>query len=378
MLSLWLSHITGMALFEARLFRAGAAVIAAGLGVLALMPVWIRFLRRMDATSDFSGQSHQNPPPIMGGLLLVFVVLVCSLAFAMPNVQVLAILAILASYAAVGAVDDIAKIRMKRMVRTGKASKAQWMEKADGISARLRLFFYFGFSLLVCWAAYAAVLHLQEGTIAIPFVKPSLFQIHLPGWAFVLFMSFVVTATANGANFTDGLDSLVSVPLITSALFTGVVAWICGNAIWSHYLLLPHLPGVDELFIVAGAMIGALGAYLWFNSPPAEIYMGDAGSIGFGGAIGMMFVFVKAELFLLVVGFVFLAEALSVALQIGWFKITKGKRLFRMAPIHHHFQKQFEDTYRRRTDANSKIIWRFHLVSIFCLILGFLIFFKVR
>jgi phospho-N-acetylmuramoyl-pentapeptide-transferase len=106
--------------------------------------------------------------------------------------------------------------------------------------------------------------------------------------------------------------------------------------------------------------------------------MGDAGSIGFGGAIGMMFVFVKAELFLLVVGFVFLAEALSVALQIGWFKMSGGKRLFRMAPIHHHFQKTFEGTSRRRMDTNSKIIWRFHLVSVFCLVLGFLLFFKVR
>ena len=378
MLSIWLSQLTGMALFEGRLFRAGAAVLASGLGVMILMPLWISFLRRMDATSDFSGQAHQNPPPIMGGLLLVFVVLVCSLLFALPNMQVLAILAILASYAAVGGLDDLAKIRMKRRVRTGKASRQQWMEKADGISARLRLALYFGFSLLVCWGAYEMVPHLQEGTIALPFVKPSLFQLHLPGWAFVLFMSFVVAATANGANFTDGLDSLVSVPLITCALFTGAVAWISGNAIWSDYLLIPNLPGVDELFIVAGAMIGALGAYLWYNSPPAEIYMGDAGSIGFGGAIGMMFVFVKAEMFLLVVGFVFLAEALSVALQIGWFKISGGKRLFRMAPIHHHFQKQLEATYRRRTDVNSKIIWRFHLVSIFALVLGFLLFFKVR
>jgi len=150
MISLWLSHLTGLALFEGRLFRAGAAVIFSGIGVFFLMPGWIRFLRRMDATSDFSGLSYQNPPPIMGGLLLVFVVLVSSLIFAIPNVQVLAILAILASYAAVGGIDDLAKIRMKRRVRTGKASREQWMEKADGISARLRLAFYFGFSLLVC------------------------------------------------------------------------------------------------------------------------------------------------------------------------------------------------------------------------------------
>ena len=378
MLSLWLAQLTGLALFQGRLFRAGAAALTASALVLVLMPMWIRFLRRMDATSDFDGQSHLKPPPIMGGLLLVGVVLVVALMFALPNVQVLAILAILASYAAVGAIDDIAKIRTKRRIRMGKASKAQWMEKADGISARLRLVLYFGFSLVVAWAAYKFVPHLQSATVAIPFVKPSLFQLHLPGWAFVVFMSFVVAATANGANFTDGLDSLVSVPLITSALFTGVVAYICGNAIWSHYLLVPHLPGVDELLIVSGAMAGALMAYLWFNAPPAEIYMGDSGSIGFGGAIGMMFVFTKTELFLLVVGFVFLAEALSVALQIGWFKATGGKRLFRMAPIHHHFQKQFEGLYRRRADTNSKIVWRFHLVSLFMLILGLILFFKVR
>jgi phospho-N-acetylmuramoyl-pentapeptide-transferase len=378
MLSIWLHHATHLALFDGRLFRAGAAAIAASTLVFLLMPWWIRFLHRMDATSDFAGTTHASPPPIMGGLLLVAVVLVVSLLFAIPNIQVLAILGILATYAAVGALDDFAKIRTKRRIRLGKASKQNWMDKADGISARLRLALYFGISLLVSWAAFRYVPHLQAATIAIPFVKPSLFQLHLPGWGFVLFMSFVVTATANGANFTDGLDSLVSVPLVTSALFTGTVAYICGNAVWSHYLLLPHLPGVDELLVVAGAMSGALMAYLWYNSPPAEIYMGDSGSIGFGGAIGMMYVFSKAELFLLVVGFVFLAEALSVALQIGWFKASGGKRLFRMAPVHHHFQKVLEDKYRRRTDANSKIIWRFHLVSLFMLLVGLVIFFKVR
>ena len=378
MLSLWLHHATHLALFDGRLFRAGAAAIAASTLVFLLMPVWIRFLHRMDATSDFGAASLPAPPPIMGGLLLVIVVLVVSLLFAIPNIQVLAILGILASYATVGAIDDFAKIRTKRLIRLGKASKQQWMDKADGISARLRLALYFGLSLLVSWAAFHYVPHLQSATIAIPFIKPSVYQLHLSSWAFVLFMSFVVAATANGANFTDGLDSLVSVPLVTSALFTGTVAYISGNAVWSHYLLLPHLPGVDELLVVAGAMSGALVAYLWYNSPPAEIYMGDSGSIGFGGAIGMMYVFTKAELFLLVVGFVFLAEALSVALQIGWFKATGGKRLFRMAPVHHHFQKVLEDKYRRRTDANSKIIWRFHLVSLFMLLVGLVLFFKVR
>lgn len=378
MISHLLWQLTGYALFEGRLFRAGMATIVAALAVFFAMPGYIRLLKRLDFTSDFDETRKFPTAPIMGGAPLVVVVLFVSLAFALPVIPVLAILAILVSYAAVGAVDDIAKIRSKRLIALGKISKADYMAKADGISARLRLFLYFAFSLVVAAAVQHFVPHLHEGHIAIPFVKPSHFMLTLPGWAFVLFMSFIVTATANGVNFTDGLDTLVSIPLITSAFFTGVVAYICGNAIWSNYLLLPHLPQVDELFIVAGAMIGALGAYLWYNSPPAEIYMGDTGSIGFGGAIGMMFIFVKAELFLLIVGAVFFAEALSVALQIGYFRATKGKRLFRMAPIHHHFQIGLKETYRRKGDINSKILWRFHLVSLFALIVALVLFFKVR
>lgn len=378
MISHLLWQLTGYALFEGRLFRAGMATIVAALAVFFAMPGYIRLLKRLDFTSDFDETRKFPTAPIMGGAPLVVVVLLVSLAFALPVIPVLAILAILVSYAAVGAVDDIAKIRSKRLIAQGKISKADYMAKADGISARLRLFLYFTFSLVVAAAVQHWVPHLREGHLAIPFVKPSLFMLNLPGWAFVLLMSFIVTATANGVNFTDGLDTLVSIPLITSAFFTGVVAYICGNAIWSNYLLLPHLPQVDELFIVSGAMIGALGAYLWYNSPPAEIYMGDTGSIGFGGAIGMMFIFVKAELFLLIVGAVFFAEALSVALQIGYFRATKGKRLFRMAPIHHHFQIGLKETYRRKGDINSKILWRFHLVSLFALIVALVLFFKVR
>ncbi|HLP43242.1 MAG TPA: phospho-N-acetylmuramoyl-pentapeptide-transferase, partial [Fibrobacteria bacterium] len=175
------------------------------------------------------------------------------------------------------------------------------------------------------------------------------------------------------------------VPLITTALFAGVVAYISGNAILSKYFLIPYIPGGDELFPICAAMVGALLAYLWYNAPPAEIYMGDGGSIGLGGAIGMMFVLLKIELFLPIVGVVFLAEALSVLLQISGFKITKrlskdgaGRRLFLRAPLHHHYQMKWKDRYDAGQALNSKIIWRFHLVSVLALIVGCLIFFKVR
>ncbi len=377
MISIWLWRLTGLAIFEGRLFRTGAAAILAALAVFFIMPPYIRLLKKLDFTSDLDDEGIPVAP-IMGGLPLVLTVLVVSLIFALPVIPVIAILVILASYAAVGMVDDIAKIRSKRLIAQGKLKRADYMAKADGISIKVRLFLYFALSLVVAYAVHRFVPHLREGHLAIPFIKPSVYVLDLPGWAFVLFMSFVVAATANGVNFTDGLDSLVTVPIITCAFFAGVVAYICGNAIWSHYLFLPHLPQVDELFIVAGAMIGALGAYLWYNCPPASIYMGDTGSIGFGGAIGMMFIFVKAELFLLVVGVVFFAEAISVAVQIGYFHATGGKRFFRMAPIHHHFQIGLKETYRRRGDINSKIVWRFHLVSLFALIVGLVLFFKVR
>ena len=225
----------------------------------------------------------------------------------------------------------------------------------------------------------------MTGYLTIPFVKPSIWYPYLPNWAFIILICFVITSTANGANFTDGLDTLVSVPIITTATFVGGVAYVSGNAVFSEYFLIPHLPGVDELFPICTAMVGSLLAYLWFNSPPAEIYMGDGGSIGLGGAIGMMFVLIKAPLFLPVVGFIFLAEAISVLLQITGFKLTRkfskdkrGRRLFLRAPIHDHFKLKLKDKYPVASELNSKVIWRFHLVSILGLLLGTLIFFKVR
>ncbi len=383
MLAELLYEITGYSLFHGRLFRAGAASITSILLVFIFMPILLRWAQKVNASSDFT-EEKSSAPPILGGILLVPVVLFSTLCFTIVNSYVLSILVIMVAFFSIGAVDDFAKIWTKRKIMEGKEEKKSYQDKADGISARLRLSLYFFFSLIVAIFAYKFIPGMN-GHISLPFIKPDVWYPYLPNWAFIILICLVITSTANGANFTDGLDSLVSIPLMTTALFVGVVAYISGNTVFSKYFLIPYLPGVDELFPLCAAMIGALAAYLWFNSPPAQVYMGDSGSIGFGGAIGMMFVLIKAEFFMPIVGFVFLMEALSVFFQIGWFKITKnlradkqGQRLFLRAPLHHHFQMLWKHQYPNAKELNSKIVWRFHLVSLFALVLGSLIFFKIR
>ena len=386
MLCHWLYQTTNIDLFDGRLFRAGVAAMLSIILVLFFMPKYIRFLQRLDATSDFDKDGKTKSPPIMGGLLLVIVVEVVSLLVCQMNGYTISTLVILALFSAVGATDDMAKVRAKRLVNQGKLKAAEYMDKADGISSSLRLFlyflFYFLFSFVVAVFCYKFIPELK-GDLTIPFCPIDVFQIHLPNWIFVAFMTFVIAASANGTNFTDGLDSLVSVPILTSMVFVGLVAYVSGNFIFSQYLSVPYLPGCDELFPLATAIAGALLAYLWFNSPPAEIYMGDAGSVGFGAAIGIMFILVQAGLFLPIVCIIIIAEACSVLMQITWFKITKratgtGKRIFLCAPLHHHYQKKWDGRFPSKPLMNSKIVWRMHLVSIFALIFSMVVFFGIR
>ena len=382
MLCEWIYHLTELPLFDSRLFRAGLAAMLSIVLVLSTMPAYIRFLQRSDATSDFDQNSKTKAPPIMGGLLLVIVVVAISLLTCKLNGYTISTLLVLVAFSAVGAIDDIAKVKTKRLIARGEAKAAAYMEKADGISSSVRLGLYFLFSLVIAIFCYKFIPDLR-GNLTVPFVPVDAFQIYLPNWAFIGFMTFVIAATANGTNFTDGLDSLVSVPILSSMIFVGVVAYVCGNFIFSNYLNVPFLPGCDELFPLAMSVAGALLAYLWFNSPPAEIYMGDAGSVGFGACIGIMFILIQAGLFLPIVCAIIIAEACSVLFQIGYFKFTRlrtgtGKRLFLCAPLHHHYQKKWERRFASKPLMNSKIVWRMHLVSIFALIVSFVIFFGIR
>jgi phospho-N-acetylmuramoyl-pentapeptide-transferase len=383
MLTQYLFEATGYPIFDSRLFRAGVAALLAALLVFLTMPSYISFLKRIKATSDFK----ENSPPIMGGLLLVAIVAIVSCLTVIFNGYSIATLAILLLYSAVGGVDDIAKIHKKRLVDEGKLSKKDYEEKADGISSIMRLFLYFLFSFAIAILCYKLIPDLK-GNLYVPFFKTSFWYPYLPNWLFIIFITFVVAASANGTNFTDGIDSLASVPIITGMFFIGAVAYVSGNKDFSNYLHIPHLPGCDELFPIAMASIGALLAYLWYNSPPAEIYMGDAGSIGFGASLGIMFILVQAALFLPIVGIIFLLEAVSVVLQIGHFKLNKAmrgreyaskNRLFLRAPIHHHFQLKWKGRFGdSKPLVNAKIAWRMHLISLFALILGFVVFFGLR
>lgn len=383
MLSELVAEWTGVSLFTFRLFRAGSAALFSAAMIFYFMPIFIRKLQALDATSDFDAEGKKSPP-IMGGMLIVVTVLISTCIFAKPNGYSISIWLILIAYSAIGAIDDFLKVRNKRLVKEGKLDKKDYQDKADGLGVVMRLSLYFAFSLFISVLAYKLIPGLNRH-LTLPFIKPETLYPLLPNWMFILLMCFVTTSTANGANFTDGLDTLVSIPIITTCVFVGAVAYISGNAIFSEYLLIPFQPGVDELLPICSSIIGASVAYLWYNAPPAEIYMGDGGSIGLGGAIGMMFVLVKAELFLPIVGVIFLIEAFSSFAQIGYFKFTKktrsdgqGQRIFLRAPIHDHYRLKWKDNYGSMEAVTSKVVWRFHIISIIALIVGILVFFKVR
>ena len=260
MISHYLSQLFSLNLLSDRFFRAGSAALFSMLFVLFCMPAFIRWVNKRGMISDFTS-AKEKAPPIFGGLILVCSVTLSALIFSRINGYSLSILLILLAYSAVGFVDDYFKVANKKKVDANELSKKSFQDKADGISTLTRLSLYLLFSVLVAVAAYKLIPNLNRH-LQIPFVKPSSFYPLLPNWLYLALMVFVVTAMANGANFTDGIDSLVSVPLITNACFVGLVAYISGNKIFSEYLLLPYIPGVDELLPICAAIAGSLLAYL--------------------------------------------------------------------------------------------------------------------
>lgn len=182
------------------------------------------------------------------------------------------------------------------------------------------------------------------------------------GYFYFIFAFLVISGTSNAVNLTDGLDGLVSVPIALSAFALGIIAYLSGNTIYSSYLHISNIPGSGEIAVFCGALIGSSLGFLWFNAKPADIFMGDVGSLGLGGAIGSIAILIKQEILLLIIGFVFLMEALSVILQVGSYKMRNGKRIFLMAPIHHHFEK--------KGLSETKVVVRFWIISILSTIIG--------
>lgn len=374
----YLYQNTGKYLFYSRLFSTSVASIFSFCMAMVLFQPYIRILKRIHFSSELE-ESYESSQPVMpAGILFLFIITITCLFTARFNSYVISALIVYVFFSCIGAIDDIAKVLNKRRLSRGKITKEDYQYKADGISASFRLSLYILISLGVAIAAYKYIPNIS-GHITVPFLSITRKFPYLPYWFFIPFMTMAIAVMANGVNFTDGFDTLATIPLITCSVFVGVISYISSNKVWSSYLLIPFIPGVEEILPLIGAVIGTLLAFLWFNSPPSSIIMGDSGSVGLGGMVGIMFIFIKAGFYLPILGFIFVLEFVSTVFQICYFKLTH-KRFFLCAPIHHHFQFKMrkKGLYGSELNIKSKIAWRFHIISVVLLIIGTILFLKVR
>jgi phospho-N-acetylmuramoyl-pentapeptide-transferase len=303
-------------------FRAGAASATALLIGLMLGPAFISWLRvrqgKGQPIRSDGPQSHlaKRGTPTMGGLLILTSVSISVLLWMdLRNPYVWACLLVTAGFGLIGFLDDYDKIK--------KAHHA-------GLSGKTRLALEFLIAGVATWLMVRS-----SGTaLHLPFVKETVGDL---GWFYIAFGAFVIVAFGNAVNLTDGLDGLATMPVVIASLAFLLIAYLVGNAKFAAYLGLPHVPHADDLTILLMAMIGACLAFLWFNAPPAAVFMGDTGSLALGGALGAVSVATHHEFVLAIIGGLFVVEALSVVIQVAVYKRT-GKRVFLMAPIHHHFE----------------------------------------
>jgi phospho-N-acetylmuramoyl-pentapeptide-transferase len=303
-------------------FRAGAATATALIIGLVLGPVFIRWLRAKQGKgqpirSD-GPQSHlaKRGTPTMGGLLILISVATSVLLWMdLTNVYVWSCLLVTGGFGLIGFLDDYDKVK--------KAHHA-------GLSGRMRLFLEFAIAGVATWL----MVRLSGTHLYLPFVQGAVVDL---SWLYIIFGAFVIVAFGNAVNLTDGLDGLATMPVIIAAVAFTLIAYLVGNVKYATYLGIPHVPGAGDLTVLLLAVVGAGLAFLWFNAPPAAVFMGDTGSLALGGALGAVAVATHHEFVLVVVGGLFVLEAVSVVVQVFWFK-RYGKRIFRMAPIHHHFE----------------------------------------
>ena len=304
-------------------FRTGAATLTALVLMLALMPRLIAQLRlrqkKGQPIREDGPASHlvaKKGTPTMGGLgLLIALVVSTFLWMDFSNGFLWACLFVTLGFGIIGFVDDYAKVSR---------------QTNRGLSGRARLLFEF----LIAGAAVAYIASRTGETVYFPFFKDA--GLYL-GFGFIAFAAFVVVGAANAVNLTDGLDGLATMPVIIAASAFGIIAYLVGNIVYAEYLGVHYVAGSGDLAVFCGALIGAGLGFLWFNAPPAAVFMGDTGSLALGGALGSIAVVTNHELVLVIVGGLFVVEALSVIIQVAWYKRT-GRRVFRMAPIHHHFE----------------------------------------
>ena len=338
-------------LFRFLTFRTGGAVMTAMILSFILGPPLIRWLRSMQANGqpirDDGPGSHlitKKGTPTMGGFLILLSFGVSTLLWAdLTNGFVWAALLVTLGFGAIGFVDDYLKVTR---------------ESHRGVPARIKFLAEIVIALIATvWIMSLMGAPLGTG-LAVPFLKDVLLNL---GWLFAPFAIFVMVGAGNAVNLTDGLDGLAIVPVMVAAASYALIAYLVGNAVFSNYLQIHGVPGAGELAVFAGALVGGGLGFLWFNAPPASVFMGDTGSLSMGGALGVVAVVTKHELVLGVIGGLFVLETVSVMVQVASFKLT-GRRVFRMAPLHHH--------YEEKGWAEPTIVIRFWIIAVILALIG--------
>ncbi len=337
-------------LFQYITFRAGGAFFTALIFGFVFGPSMINMLRRKQGRGQPiradgpEGHSAKAGTPTMGGLLIVSALLTSTLLWArLDNPFIWMVLYVTLSFAMIGFADDYAKVRK---------------QTSAGVSGKLRL--ALGFLVAGSAAYWAAAYHPVELTnqLAVPFLKDTLINL---GFLFVPFAIIVIVGAANAVNLTDGLDGLAIMPVMIAAGAFGIISYVVGSSTFANYLGVHAVPRTAEILIFTAGLIGGGLGFLWYNAPPAAVFMGDTGSLALGGALGAIAVATKHEIVLAIVGGLFVVEALSVIIQVLYFKRT-GRRVFLMAPIHHHYEK--------KGWAEPQIVIRFWIISLILAMIG--------
>jgi len=342
-------YVTGFNVFSYLTLRSILSALTALTFSLWMGPKLIRYLQRMQigqTVRDDGPQSHlsKSGTPTMGGLLILGAVIVSTLLWAdLTNSYIWVVLFVLAGFGLIGFVDDYRKVVRK---------------DSNGLIARWKYFWQSAIALGVAIFLYVTASSPDETVLIVPFFKDVLPQL---GLLYVALVYFTLVGASNAVNLTDGLDGLAIVPTLMVAAAFGLIAYLTGNVNFSHYLHLPHLPLASELTVFCLAIFGAGLGFLWFNTYPAQIFMGDVGSLALGAALGIIAVLVRQEILLVIMGGVFVMETVSVILQVGSYKM-RGKRIFKMAPIHHH--------YELKGWPEPRVIVRFWIISLVLVLIG--------
>ncbi len=346
----WLAEFdSAFNVFQYLTLRAILGVLTALLISLMVGPMMIRHLTGFkigQTVRDDGPESHlsKSGTPTMGGALILVAIAISALLWSdLGNRYVWIVIGVTMAFGVIGLVDDYKKLVMKDPTGLAARYKYFWQSVA-GLAAALILF-------------YTAE-HSWETELLIPYFKDVSFQ--LGPW-FILLSYFVIVGSSNAVNLTDGLDGLAILPTVMVGGALGIFAYVSGHVDFAGYLKIPHLPGVGELVIFCGALVGAGLGFLWFNTYPAQVFMGDVGALALGAALGVLAVVVRQEVVLVIMGGVFVMETLSVMLQVASFKLT-GKRIFRMAPLHHHFEL--------KGWPEPRVIVRFWIITVILVLIG--------